>query len=153
MRHVLIGSRRLRRRRRAVALVLRTAISARRSDDRVHGLLRGIAIAHGGKTAGYTVPNPAFQTAAINGALADGGIAPRDIDYVEAHGTGTTLGDPIEIAALRACLDHDRDRPLPIGSIKTNIGHLEAAAGLAGWSRCCYRSGIASWCPHCTHGP
>ncbi|WP_264073360.1 beta-ketoacyl [acyl carrier protein] synthase domain-containing protein, partial [Mycolicibacter minnesotensis] len=63
----------------AVALVLRTAISARRSDDRVHGLLRGIAIAHGGKTAGYTVPNPAFQTAAINGALADGGIAPRDI--------------------------------------------------------------------------
>ena len=70
----------------------------------------------------------------IRAALADAGLAPRDIGYVEAHGTGTRLGDPIEIEALRPCSAPGRsaDRPLVVGSVKTNIGHLESAAGIAG---------------------
>ncbi|MEV0331101.1 type I polyketide synthase, partial [Micromonospora echinospora] len=81
-----------------------------------------------------TVPNGLAQQELIRAALADAGVAPADVDYVEAHGTGTPLGDPIEVAALGAVLGERRtpDRPLRLGSVKANIGHLEAAAGVAG---------------------
>jgi amino acid adenylation domain-containing protein len=115
-----------------VAVVLRRLALAELDADPVHGVVRGTAMTHGGKVSGYTVPNPAAQSAAITAALADAGVRPQQVSYLEAHGTGTSLGDPIEVGALRACLDVDRDTPLALGSIKSNIGHLEGAAGLAG---------------------
>ena len=92
------------------------------------------AVNHDGRSNGLSAPNGPAQEAVIRAALADGGIAPADISYVEAHGTGTRLGDPIEIEALRTVLGDGRpaDRPLVVASVKTNIGHLESAAGIAG---------------------
>ena len=91
----------------------------------------GSAINHGGKTNGYTVPSPKAQSALIQRALDKAGCAANQIDYVEAHGTGTELGDPIEIAALTETF-RGSGISCAIGSVKSNIGHLEATAGLAG---------------------
>ena len=115
-------------------VVLRRLDDAARDRDRVLALVRGSAVNQDGPSTGLTVPNGLAQVAVIERALADAGAEPGDIDYVEAHGTATPLGDPIEIEALGQTLGRGRptDKPLLIGSVKTNIGHLEAASGMAG---------------------
>ena len=97
-------------------------------------LIKGSAINHDGRTSGLTVPSGRAQQALIREALQDAGVEPHRVDYVEAHGTGTPLGDPIELEALSAVFREGRNtaHPLMVGSIKTNLGHLEAAAGIAG---------------------
>jgi len=115
------------------ALLLKPLAQALADGDHVHAVIRGSALNHGGKTNGYTVPNPRAQAAAITAALREAGAAPEEIGYVEAHGTGTALGDPIEVNALtRAYGNALADgRRIPIGSAKSAIGHLESAAGIA----------------------
>ncbi|MFC9161974.1 SDR family NAD(P)-dependent oxidoreductase [Streptomyces fungicidicus] len=100
--------------------------------DHIHGVIRGVATVHGGKTNGMTVPNPLAQADMVTAALEDAGLSAEDISYVEGHGTGTALGDPIEITGLsRGFRKHtDRKQYCPIGSVKSNIGHLEGAAGV-----------------------
>ncbi|MBV9654254.1 MAG: hypothetical protein JOZ42_06790, partial [Acetobacteraceae bacterium] len=120
-----------------VTLVLKRLRDATESGDRVLAVIRGCAINHDGRSAGLTAPNGPAQEAVIAAALRDAGVLPADIDYVEAHGTGTALGDPIEVGALAAAYSPGRapDRKLLVGSVKTNLGHLEAAAGLAGLAK------------------
>ena len=115
----------------AVLLVLKPLDAARRDGDRVLAVIRGSAVAQDGASSGLTVPNPTAQADVIRDAIAAAGLTPDDIDAVELHGTGTPLGDPIEVAAL-AEVHAGRTRPLYVGSVKTNLGHLEAAAGVAG---------------------
>ncbi|HEV8319553.1 MAG TPA: type I polyketide synthase, partial [Vicinamibacterales bacterium] len=114
-------------------VVLKRLSDAIAAGDPVLAVIRGSAVNHDGRSAGLTVPNGTAQQAVIREALAQAGVSPRDISYVEAHGTGTALGDPIEIRALSAVLgrNRDADNPLWIGAVKTNIGHLEVAAGVA----------------------
>ncbi|MEU4386216.1 beta-ketoacyl synthase N-terminal-like domain-containing protein [Promicromonospora sp. NPDC023805] len=101
--------------------------------DRVVGVIRGSAVNQDGRSNGLTAPSGNAQQAVVRAALDAAQVAPEEVGYVEAHGTGTPLGDPIEVRALAAALGTaERPRPLPIGSVKTNIGHLEAAAGIAG---------------------
>lgn len=115
-------------------VALKRLDDALRDNDEIHAVIRGSALNHDGRSAGLTVPSRHAQEKLIAAALADAGIAPEDVGYVEAHGTGTKLGDPIEIRALAAALTRGRpsDRPLVVGSAKTNFGHLESAAGIAG---------------------
>jgi acyl transferase domain-containing protein/acyl carrier protein/NADP-dependent 3-hydroxy acid dehydrogenase YdfG len=119
------------------AVVLKRLSDARRDADHIYGVIRGSAITHGGKTNGYTVPNPQAQTSAISRALAESHIDARHVSYIEAHGTGTRLGDPIEIAALsKAFRQYSQDTEFClIGSVKSNIGHCESAAGIAGLTK------------------
>lgn len=116
------------------AIILKSRKKAIQDGDHIYGIIRGTAVNHGGKTNGYTVPNPHAQTSVIKRAIAQSGINPRAISYIEAHGTGTSLGDPIEISALsRAFKDGTDDKQFcKIGSVKSNIGHCESAAGIAG---------------------
>ncbi|MFD0364917.1 SDR family NAD(P)-dependent oxidoreductase [Nocardia sp. GCM10030253] len=113
---------------------LRTALA---DGDTIHGLVLGSAVNHGGQTAGYSVPHPGAQAEVITEALRAAGVEPGTIDYLEAHGTGTALGDPIEIAGLAAAFGRHigEGRRRALGSTKSNIGHLEAAAGIAGLTR------------------
>ncbi|WP_290060844.1 type I polyketide synthase, partial [Amycolatopsis solani] len=111
-------------------VVLKPLRAARRDGDRVLALVRGSAVNSDGRSNGLTAPNPEAQAALLRDAYA--GIDPSTVDYVEAHGTGTPLGDPLEAAALSAVLGRDADRPLLLGSLKSNLGHLEGAAGIAG---------------------
>jgi 3-oxoacyl-(acyl-carrier-protein) synthase/SAM-dependent methyltransferase/acyl carrier protein len=115
------------------AVVLRRLSDSLRDRDNILAVLRGSAINHDGRTSGLTVPNGAAQEAVVREALSNAGLRPEQIGYVELHGTGTPLGDPIELQALdRAMPGRQAVHPLWIGSVKTNIGHLEAAAGMAG---------------------
>jgi amino acid adenylation domain-containing protein len=116
----------------AVAVVLARHGDVARLGVRARALVLGSAVNHVGSARGITQPSVASQRAVIEAALADAGVAADTISYVEAHGTGTALGDPIEVAALSAALSGWRNTPCGIGALKTNIGHLEAAAGLAG---------------------
>ncbi|NCG19578.1 MAG: SDR family NAD(P)-dependent oxidoreductase, partial [Rhodobacterales bacterium] len=115
-------------------IVLKRLSDALADGDRVLGLVRGSAVNHDGRSSGLTVPNGRSQQEVIRAALEDGAVAPDDVSMIECHGTGTPLGDPIEVGSLKAVLGQDRpqDRPLRMGSVKTNIGHLEAGAGIAG---------------------
>ncbi|NJO48507.1 MAG: type I polyketide synthase [Leptolyngbyaceae cyanobacterium RM2_2_4] len=114
-------------------VVLKRLSDALRDGDTVLAVVRGSAVNQDGRSNGLTAPHGLAQQAVIAQALENAGIAPDQIQYVEAHGTGTPLGDPIEIAALQVALGQRRaDQHCIIGSVKTNIGHLEAAAGIAG---------------------
>jgi len=105
--------------------------------DNIHGVIRATAVNHGGKTNGYTVPNPDAQMALVATALQRAGVPSRAVSYVEAHGTGTALGDPIEIAGLSRAFGASTDdgQFCAIGSVKSNIGHAESAAGIAGLTK------------------
>jgi microcystin synthetase protein McyG len=115
-------------------VVLKRLSDARADGDRILALIRGSAINQDGRSSGITAPNGPAQEAVIREALGRAGVRPAEIQYVETHGTGTVLGDPIEARALGAVLRDGRpkDRPLLVGSVKSNFGHLEAAAGVAG---------------------
>ncbi|MEU8571417.1 beta-ketoacyl synthase N-terminal-like domain-containing protein, partial [Streptomyces pathocidini] len=115
-------------------VVLKRLADALRDGDPVRAVVRGTAVNSDGRSAGLVAPNPVAQQALLRAALRDAGVAGADVDYVEAHGTGTLLGDPIEAGALGAVLGEQRpaERPLLIGSVKSNLGHLEGAAGITG---------------------
>lgn len=119
------------------AVLLKPLAAAIEDRDHIYGVIRSSRINHGGKTSGFTVPNPNAQAAIIREALDQAGFDPSSIGYVEAHGTGTSLGDPIEIAGLRKAFSPQKERfnPCSIGSVKSNIGHLESAAGIAGLTK------------------
>jgi acyl transferase domain-containing protein/surfactin synthase thioesterase subunit len=115
-------------------VVLKRLSDAVRDGDQILSVIKGSAINQDGRSNGLTAPNGLSQQALLQQAIANAELKPAQISYVEAHGTGTALGDPIEAEALGAVLVSDRDpnQPCAIGSVKTNIGHLEAAAGIAG---------------------
>lgn len=118
-------------------VILKRLSQAQRDGDHIYAIIRGSAVNHGGKTNGYTVPNLQAQAAVIGEVLLESRVDPRRISYIEAHGTGTKLGDPIEIAALSKAFQRSTQDSgfCLIGSAKSNIGHAESAAGIAGLTK------------------
>ncbi|WAJ46836.1 sulfolipid-1 biosynthesis phthioceranic/hydroxyphthioceranic acid synthase [Mycobacterium sp. Aquia_216] len=116
------------------AVILKRVSDAVRDGDRVLAVIRGSAVNQDGRSNGLMAPNPAAQMAVLRAACANAGVAPHQVDYVETHGTGTLLGDPIEARALGTVLGRGRPEngPLLMGAVKSNMGHLEGAAGIAG---------------------
>src|SRR5436853_7423133 len=120
-------------RREGAGMVLLKRLSQAIADgDPVRGVIVGTAVNQDGHTNGTSLPSTEAQTRLVLDACKDAGVSPEKIGFVEAHGTGTAVGDPIEAHALSEALCKDRSTPLPIGSVKTNLGHLETAAGVAG---------------------
>ncbi|MFC3051560.1 non-ribosomal peptide synthetase [Kordiimonas pumila] len=119
------------------AVLLKPLNKAVADKDQIYGVIRGSELNHGGQVNGYTVPNPHAQAAVISRALKRAGVDAGQIEYVEAHGTGTALGDPIEIAALTRAYEsrNQAAQKCAIGSVKSNMGHAESAAGIAGLSK------------------
>ncbi|MFE7277378.1 SDR family NAD(P)-dependent oxidoreductase [Streptomyces sp. NPDC057623] len=119
------------------AVLLKPLSRALADGDRVLAVIRGTSVNHGGRTHGYTVPSPGAQAELIRDALDRAEVSARDIGYVEAHGTGTELGDPIEVTGLTLAFAEDTDdrQFCALGSVKSSIGHLEAAAGVAGLAK------------------
>jgi acyl transferase domain-containing protein/SAM-dependent methyltransferase len=115
-------------------VVLKRLSDALAAGDPVQAVILGSAVNQDGRSSGLTAPNGPSQEAVLRTALANAGVEPGMVSYIEAHGTGTPLGDPIEVGALAAALSdgHSKAEPLLIGSVKTNLGHLESAAGVAG---------------------
>ena len=118
-------------------VVIKPLERAIRDRDTIYAQILGTAVSQDGHTAGITIPSEGAQEAAISTALRRAGVEPNEIGYVEAHGTGTPVGDPVEVVALANALTANRptSSPLLVGSVKTNIGHLEAAAGIAGLTK------------------
>mgnify|MGYP001413866637 CR=1 FL=1 len=116
------------------AVLIKRLSHALADGDRIRALIRGSAVNQDGRSSGFAVPNGLAQASVIRDALAASGIDPASVGYVEAHGTGTRLGDPIEMEALSAVYGAGRSPsdPLVVGAVKTNVGHLEAAAGVTG---------------------
>ncbi|MGB5112628.1 MAG: polyketide synthase Pks13 [Mycobacterium sp.] len=114
-------------------LLLKRVADARRDGDEIIAVIAGSAVNHDGRSNGMLAPNPDAQAAVLRKAYKDAGINPRDVDYIEAHGTGTILGDPIEADALGRVIGLGRadDKPALLGAVKSNVGHLESAAGAA----------------------
>ncbi|ASK28886.1 hypothetical protein CEY12_01625 [Chryseobacterium sp. T16E-39] len=117
------------------AVLLKSYSQAVADGDRIYGLIKGTALNHGGKTNGYTVPNPKAQASVIKAAMKKAGVKAEDFSYIEAHGTGTSLGDPIEIAGLNKAFESKNKQFCSIGSVKSNIGHCESAAGISGLTK------------------
>ena len=115
------------------AVLLKRLSDAQKDNDRILAVIRSTAVNQDGASSGLTVPNGEVQAALIRSALKEANLDPFAIDYIEAHGTGTSLGDPIEVRALASVFSGRKEKPLLIGSVKTNVGHLEAVAGLAGF--------------------
>jgi acyl transferase domain-containing protein/acyl-CoA synthetase (AMP-forming)/AMP-acid ligase II/pimeloyl-ACP methyl ester carboxylesterase/acyl carrier protein len=115
-------------------ILLKPLSAAQRDGDRIFAVIKGSAINQDGRSNGLTAPNGPAQQAVVRQAIQNAGVTPADISYVDAHGTGTPLGDPIELNSLKTVLMDGRspDQPCWVGSAKTNIGHLESAAGIAG---------------------
>lgn len=115
-------------------VVLKRLSDAQANGDRILAVILGSAVNQDGRSNGLTAPNGRAQEEVMRAALADARLNPADVSYVETHGTGTSLGDPIEVRALGSVFNegHGSDNPLMIGSVKTNVGHLEAAAGIVG---------------------
>ena len=115
-------------------VVLKRLSEAEADGDHIWAVIRGSAVNNGGTSVGLTVPHTPALVQVMETALSDAGVLPTEVDYLEAHGTGTAVGDPIELDALASVYGTGReaDRPLLTGSVKTNIGHLESAAGVAG---------------------
>ncbi|HXO68581.1 MAG TPA: polyketide synthase, partial [Bradyrhizobium sp.] len=144
----------------AAFVLLKPLDRAIRDDDRIWGVIRGTAVNHGGKVDTLTTPNDVAQGEVIAEAWGEAGIAPHEIDYIEAHGTGTAKGDPIEISGLKRAFSslavrHGIEVPehsCGLGSVKANIGHLEAAAGMAGLIKTllCMRHGALPALTHFT---
>ncbi|MGP3976825.1 SDR family NAD(P)-dependent oxidoreductase [Streptomyces sp. 8N114] len=116
------------------AVVLKPLERAVADGDHIHGVIKGTALNHGGRTTGYSVPSPAAQGEVIADAFAAAGIDPSAVGYLEAHGTGTALGDPLEVTGITRAFEAAGGSPgtCAIGSVKSNIGHCEGAAGIAG---------------------
>lgn len=116
-------------------VVLKRLSAAEADGDRVLGVIRGSAVNHDGRSNGLTAPNRQAQASLLRAALAAAGVDPGEVGYIECHGTGTPLGDPIEVGAIMDALMEGRaaDRPLALGAVKTNYGHLEGAAGICGF--------------------
>ncbi|KWX21280.1 polyketide synthase [Mycolicibacterium wolinskyi] len=114
-------------------LILKRVSDARRDGDQILAVIAGSAVNHDGRSNGLLAPNPDAQAEVLRKAYKDAGINPRDVDYIEAHGTGTILGDPIEADALGRVVGRGRaaDKPALLGAVKSNVGHLESAAGAA----------------------
>lgn len=119
------------------AMLIKPLDAAIRDGDAIYGVIKGVSVNHGGRSSGYAVPSPNSQADVILAAIERSGVDPRSIGYIEAHGTGTELGDPIEIRGLSKAFEKYgvKAQACAIGSIKTNIGHLEAAAGIVGVSK------------------
>ncbi|HEX6095638.1 MAG TPA: SDR family NAD(P)-dependent oxidoreductase [Thermoanaerobaculia bacterium] len=117
------------------AVLLKPLAAAEADGDPIYGVIKGTAVNHGGHASGYTVPNPQAQAEVIQRALERAGVSPRAVSYIEAHGTGTSLGDPIEIAGLVKAFGTGEKQFCAIGSVKSNIGHCESAAGIAGLTK------------------
>ena len=115
-----------------VVLVLKTLKKAIEDGDRIHAVICGSGVNSDGRTSGISLPDEEYQTNLLRAVYRQSGVSPESLAYVEAHGTGTRVGDPVEASALGKALGRFRARPLPVGSIKTNIGHTEPASGLAG---------------------
>lgn len=115
-------------------VVLKRLSDAIKDNNNIIGLLRGSSVKQDGRSGGLTVPNGIAQQRVMEDALANGALTTSDINYVEAHGTGTSLGDPIEMSAINAVFSSSANTttPIPVGSVKGNIGHMEAAAGMGG---------------------
>ena len=117
----------------AGAIVLKRLADSLAAGDNIRAVIRGSAVNHDGRTTVLSAPSGPAQSSLIRTALRNAQIAPSDVTYIETHGTGTSLGDPIEVEALRSVYDAGDGRPCALGAVKTNLGHLEAGAGMAGF--------------------